>query len=85
MSLLSKDIACREAVELVTSYLEDTMSRGERKRFERHLEHCDGCAAYLDQVRETIRATGSVGPEDLDPEVLDGLVLLYHEFQLGAP
>jgi anti-sigma factor RsiW len=85
MSLLSKDLVCREAVELVTSYLEDSMSRGDRRRFERHLERCDGCTAYLDQVRETIRATGSVGPEDLAPKVLDGLVHLFHEYEGDTP
>ena len=81
MSVLSRDIACREAVELVTDYLEDTLSSKDRRRFERHLERCDGCTAYLDQVRATIAATGAVGPDDLDEATLAGLVTLFHEIR----
>ena len=85
MSVFTKDLVCRQAVELVTEYLEGTLSRGERRAFERHLEACDGCDAYLDQVREVIVATGSVGPDDLDPATLEGLVALYREHHDGAP
>ena len=85
MSVLARDIACQEAVELVTDYLEDTLSRGDRKRLEKHLERCVGCSAYLDQVRATIAATGSVGPEDLDDTTLNGLVELFHQYAGGAP
>jgi len=81
MRLRTRDLACIEAVELVTDYLEGTLSRGDRRRYERHLANCDGCDAYLEQVRATITATGTAGPEDLDEATLDGLVALYREFQ----
>jgi anti-sigma factor RsiW len=85
VSVLTRDIACREAVELVTDYLDDALSSKDRRRFERHLERCDGCTAYLDQVRATIAAMGSVGPDDLDDTTLNGLVALYREFRGKAP
>jgi len=81
VSVLARDISCQQAVELVTDYLEDTLSRGDRKRFERHLEKCDGCEGYLAQIREVIQASGSVGPEDLDAATLDGLVQLFREYE----
>ena len=34
LSLRRKDIVCQEAVELVTEYLEGTLRRGERRRFQ---------------------------------------------------
>ena len=74
MSLLTRDVSCREAVELVTDYLEGALSTRERRRLERHLAKCDGCSGYLEQIRDVVRATGAVGPEDLDPETLGGLV-----------
>jgi anti-sigma factor RsiW len=77
--VLARDIACREAVELVTDYLDDALSSKDRRRFERHLERCDGCTAYLDQVRATIAAVGSIGPDDLDDATLAGLVAIYHD------
>ena len=82
--MFTKDLVCQEAVELVTDYLEGVLSRRERRAFERHLEGCDGCAGYLAQVREVLVATGRVGPDDLDPETLDGLVQLYREHRDDA-
>ena len=77
MSMLTRDLVCKEAVELVTDYLEGALSRRDRRSLERHLAECDGCVAYLEQVREVVTATGRVGPEDLDPATLEGLVDLY--------
>jgi len=81
MRLLARDLACVEAVELVTDYLEGALSRRARRRYEHHLAACDGCEAYLEQVRATIRATGQVEPKDLEPETLDALVDLYRQFR----
>ena len=35
---LRRDIVCRQAVELVTDYLEGTLPRRERERLEAHLQ-----------------------------------------------
>ena len=53
-------LSCQEVVELVTDYLEGRLSRRDRRRFEKHLKACDGCTAYLEQMRQTIRALGTV-------------------------
>ena len=83
---LRRDIVCRQAVELVTDYLEGALSRRDTRRFEVHLEACDGCEEYLRQVRATIRVLGSVQPDDLAPETRDGLIELYRQFlEDGAP
>ena len=54
------DLACRELVELVTDYLEDCLSRPERRRFTTHLDACIDCRVYLMQMRVTIRALGAL-------------------------
>jgi len=46
-------------------HLDGTLSRRQRRRLEKHLAQCDACSAYLDQMRATIAASGTVGPEDL--------------------
>jgi anti-sigma factor RsiW len=84
VSVFTRDLVCQEAVELVTDYLEGVLSRRERRAFEHHLEDCGNCAGYLEQVREVLVATGRVGPDDLDPATLDGLVDLYREHR-GDP
>ena len=85
MKLLHRDIVCRQAVALASDYLEGALSRRDRRRMERHLAACDGCDAYLAQLRETIAASGSVDPEALDPDVVDGLVDLYHRYREDEP
>jgi predicted anti-sigma-YlaC factor YlaD len=51
---------CDEFVELVTAYLEDALDPADRQRVLDHLELCDGCSTYLDQVRTTVRAVADL-------------------------
>lgn len=69
-----RDLTCKEVVELITDYLEGTLSRRDRKRFERHLAVCDGCTAYLEQMRRTIATTRALAEEDLPEAVREELV-----------
>jgi predicted anti-sigma-YlaC factor YlaD len=79
--LRRRDLVCQEAVELVTSYLEGALSRGERRRFETHLRKCKNCSAYLEQIRVTIRLAGAVDSEDLSPEAKADLTELYRRWR----
>lgn len=78
-----RSLVCRQAVELVTDYLEDALPRRERARFEAHLAGCPHCREYLDQIMVTIATMGRVEPESLEPEVRDELVSLYRRWQQG--
>lgn len=74
-------LVCREAVALMTDYLEDALAPRDRARLEGHLAACPHCSEYLAQIRATISATGRVRPEDLSAEALDQLVGLYHSWR----
>jgi anti-sigma factor RsiW len=50
-------IACREVVELVTEYLEGTLSPEQVERFELHLGLCDPCVTYIRTAKKTIELT----------------------------
>jgi len=63
----TESISCQELVELVTDYLEGSLEARDLRRFEEHLAVCIGCAHYLDQLRETIRITGTLTVDDLSP------------------
>ncbi|HWB66594.1 MAG TPA: anti-sigma factor [Mycobacteriales bacterium] len=76
-------LVCRQAVALVTGYLEDALSRADRIRFERHLAACPHCSAYLEQIRMMIALTGRIEPESLDRQVQDELITLYRQWQAG--
>lgn len=79
--LRRRDLVCRQAVELVTDYLEGTLSRVDRRRFEAHLAQCPHCTEYLAQMRTTIALTGTVVAEDLSPAAQDDLVALYRQWR----
>jgi predicted anti-sigma-YlaC factor YlaD len=69
-----EDIPCRQVVELVTDYLEGELATDDMLIVERHLSMCQGCGAYLEQMRETIRATGALRDEDVPVEVMEPLI-----------
>ena len=79
--LRSRDLPCQQAVELVTDYLEGTLRRSARRRFEAHLAGCPHCTEYLAQMRQTISITGRLVPEDLTPQMRDEFVDLYRRWR----
>jgi anti-sigma factor RsiW len=82
--LVRREYVCQQVVELVTGYLEDSLSRSARIRFERHLADCPHCTEYLAQIRETIRIIGQVTPEDLTPQMREDLVAVYRRWREEA-
>ena len=80
-ALRRRELVCIEVVELVTDYLEGALSRRDRRRFERHLAGCDHCTEYLAQMRETLRLTGRLVPEDLSPEMQREFTAIYRRWR----
>ncbi len=81
---MTKDISCRQAVALVSDYLEDALSWRDRRRLEHHLANCDACSAYLDQMREILLLCRAVTPEDLSSHALEQLVEVFENYQRDA-
>jgi anti-sigma factor RsiW len=63
------DLSCQELVELVTDYLDGALPAGERARFDAHLEECEGCTRYVEQIRATIAVAGRTPELEARPEV----------------
>lgn len=82
---MPRDLTCRDVVELVTAYLEEALDADVRGRFEAHLARCDGCQAYLAQMRDTVRATGHLREEDVDPAMLEELRAAFRSATRGTP
>jgi anti-sigma factor RsiW len=74
-------ITCQQVVELVTEYLEGALPAGEVARFEEHLELCDGCAWYVEQIRMTVDAVGRIDESDVPAPTRDGLVAAFRDFK----
>ena len=74
-------VSCQEVVELVTHYLEGALSPDEAALFEQHLNFCDGCDWYLDQMRATVATVGRVSEEEIPPETRDKLLTAFREWK----
>jgi len=70
-------MTCRELVQLITDYLEGSLSRRDRRRFEQHLRGCDGCPTYVEQMRDTVRLAGALDEGDLSPQARDELLAVF--------
>ena len=84
MSLFTRDLACQELVELVTAYFDGSLSRTDRRRFRAHIRGCEHCTAYVEQMRQTIRATGRVTEEDIGPDARAELLEAFRGWRDGG-
>ena len=48
-------LVCRQAVGLMTDYLDGVLSRRDRERLEAHLADCPHCTEYLAQIKLVAR------------------------------
>jgi len=69
-----QELTCKELVEVVTDYLEGGLPPTKRIEFEKHMVMCDGCAIYLDQMRDTIRLTGALAEGQVPPDARERLL-----------
>lgn len=78
-------LTCQELVELVTAYLDGGLSAADRARFDGHLAICDGCTAYVEQMRQTIAMAGELRETDIEPEVRETLLGAFRDWKAGRP
>lgn len=73
---------CRLVVELIMSYLDDTLDPAERLAFEAHIADCRNCWRFLRSYRATITLGHRLRDEDIPSDVRDRLEsFLRHRLQ----
>jgi predicted anti-sigma-YlaC factor YlaD len=77
------ELTCREMVELVSDHLEGALADHDRALFEQHLVLCDGCTAYLDQMRRTVALVGRLRDHVLDLPSRDRLLETFRAWAGG--
>ena len=82
--MATRPLNCNELVELVTDYLEGALPDAERARFEAHLGACDGCVAYVEQIRVTIALTGRLREQDVPPAALAPLLDAFRTWRTSS-
>jgi anti-sigma factor RsiW len=83
VSANAPELTCQELVEIITDYLEGALPPHERARFKAHIQTCDGCDAYLAQMRTTIRLVGALTENHLEPAARERLLQLFRDWRQG--
>lgn len=81
MSESADHITCQEVVELVTDYLDGALPSEQISVFEQHLNFCDGCVWYVDQLRAAVETVGRIREEDVPAETRERLVAAFREWK----
>jgi predicted anti-sigma-YlaC factor YlaD len=74
MSEHAVHVTCAEFVRLVSDYIERALTSAETSLVEEHINYCDGCGRYLDQMAQTIHLAGLLRTEQVAPELSEALV-----------
>jgi anti-sigma factor RsiW len=78
-------MTCQELTEVLTDYLEGVMPPEQVAELEAHLELCEGCVNYVEQMRETIRAVHALRPEHVEATVPDDVLAAFRAWKRGEP
>ena len=79
---MSRDLVCREVVELLNGYLDDALPADIRAAVEAHLAGCDGCTMVLDEFRQTIAMTGMLAEDQVTPAQRETLLAAFRGWAL---
>ena len=77
------ELSCFELVELISDYIEGRLNPAERRRFDEHLDACEGCVTYLEQMRQTIELTGALREESISPAARRELLAVFRGWAGG--
>jgi len=80
-TIQGRELTCKELVELVTDHLEDKLSCEDERIFSEHLALCEGCNAYLQQMRITIATLGKLTEQSISAEAKERLVHAFRNWK----
>jgi hypothetical protein len=76
-------VACREFVELVTEHLEGLLPEPVERAIAAHLELCEPCLIYLEQIRATTRLLRGLPTPSLTPPARNRLLEVFSALHGG--
>ena len=79
--MMNDEITCKDVVELVTDYLEQTLLPEVQARFEAHVADCPGCETYIAQVQKTITMLRKLTEEQMFPGTREELLEMFREWK----
>jgi anti-sigma factor RsiW len=84
MDDITTGLACQELVEIITDYLEGTLSERDRTRFDWHILTCAPCREYLEEMRTTLRLAGRLTVESISPGARDQLLRAFRGMKASS-
>jgi hypothetical protein len=72
---------CREVVELATEYVEGGMTPSQMTRFEMHLNFCEGCLTFVDQIRAAAAMAGRLTDKQVPEETKTKLLAAFRDWR----
>ena len=75
------DFTCREVVEIASEYIDGALPPEHMTAFEVHLNFCDGCDAFVDQIRTTAAMARSVSDEAISGEMRAKLLTAFRDWK----
>jgi hypothetical protein len=72
---------CKEVVELATDYVEGAMTPAQMTQFELHLNFCDGCVTFIDQIRQTSDAAARLCEDEIPAETRAKLLAAFRDWR----
>ena len=80
---MSRDLVCREVVELLNGYLDQALPADVLAAVEAHLAGCDGCTRVLEEFRQTIAMTGMLTEDQVTPAQRETLLAAFRGWSLA--
>ena len=80
-----RSITCQELTEVLTDYLEGTMPPEDRATLEAHLLLCEGCATYVEQMRQVITTVHALRVDEVEETAPDSLLEAFRAWKRGEP
>lgn len=77
-------ITCQQLIDFIASYRENALTPDQRTEFERHLEVCPSCVAYLKTYEQTVLLAKASADEPVPDEIPEPLVKAILEARLKS-
>jgi anti-sigma factor RsiW len=79
------EMTCREVLELLTEYLEGALPPAARAPVAAHLDDCEPCDRFLQQLTLTISLTATLSEDDIADDVRDSLLRAFRTWRRSGP
>ena len=72
---------CQEVVALASEYLERARTPDQTTLFELHLNFCDGCSSFVDQLRTTSTMAHGIAVDQIPEEMQSKLLAAFRDWR----